>query len=87
MGSTSLLLSKNLEGSVPGKGLEATDDLSQMIEQLWRTADGLDFLLLANYHFVGVNSTISDCRIQALTREESVRWAQHHAEGRDIAHV
>ena len=84
---SALLLSKQFDGLVPGRGLQSTDDLSQTMENLWRTATGLDFLLLANYHFAGVNSTISDFRIQALTREEAVRWAQRHAEGRDIAHV
>ena len=53
----------------------------------WCTADCLDFLLLAKYHFAGVNTTICDFQAGSLTQREAVRCAQRHAEGRDIAHV
>ena len=85
---SALILSKPLTGgSGPNGALRITDRVTQTIESLCRTADGLDFLMLATFHFLGAYSEATDFRIRALTTDEAQAWTRVYAGKRGIALV
>lgn len=85
---SALIMSKPLNGGTgPDGALRANDRVTQTIESLYRTGDGLDFLVLATFDFDGAKSSVSDFRIRALTPDEALDWTRLYAGKRGIARV